>query len=127
MALDTVTVACKLPAGVVLNLDRYELEGPNKAVRRVEGKDTVTLKGWSRRADQPIHTIGGYGMTEVDASFWTKWRTLNADSPLVRDNLLFALPKAEDAAAKAREQAEVPAMFAPGKLNVEGVKTADKE
>lgn len=109
----TVAVACKMPNGCILDLDRYEKTNDKGDVRLVRGSKRVTLKGWARRAEQPITTIGGYAITAVDADFWEEWSKTHADfGPLV-DGLIFAMPTFERAKSRALEQEKEPAMYAP--------------
>lgn len=104
-----VTVGCKLPNG--LHLD-------------VEGKRT-TLNGANSS-----RIVGGYGLSEVDKDFWEAWSKAYADSPLVKNGLVFAQGSANSAEAKAREQAEIRSGFErlePGKGVLGDVQTAKEE
>jgi hypothetical protein len=129
----TVTIACKMPNGVILNLDRYErisTESFNPAVREIPGGQTVTLKGVAYHIglDERPELHGGYRLNEVDADFWESWYELNKDSPLIKDGLIFAAPKREIAASRAREQNAVPQLFPPARGDeVSGVAGVPKE
>lgn len=118
-ATQTVTVACKHPGGLILNLDRYEKSDDKGNVRLIRGKQTITLRGWSRPINAADHTVGGYALTEVDADLWGNWFAVNADSPLIHDRTI--LPPHKDAAGKAKDHAAVPAMFAPIAENAPGI------
>lgn len=118
---ETVLIACKAPGGLVLNLDHYVKVGDQNSVQRMSGGDTVTLKGWSRPFGAPDTTEGGYALTPVPAAFWAEWFKINAESSLIKDKII--LPPHKDAAAQARDNADVPQMFRPAKpTDVPGVK-----
>lgn len=110
----TVTVACKLPNGLLLRLFRWEehdepvMGGGTKVVKRaieIEGS-RINLNGYAvpfgQIPDQQI--LSGYGITpNVPADFWEEWLKQNKDSDLVRNHIVFANPKTADTAAMARE------------------------
>jgi len=114
---ETVTVACKLPHGLMLRL--FEMVdapepisgGGMKMVPRARqiGR-AITVRGtalpFGKLPDFKIE--GGYAMTEgVDADFWDQWLKANADSDVVRNGLIFASPRIGHAIGQAREQEEV--------------------
>lgn len=128
--VETVTVACKMPAGVILNLDRYAEGQAGQPAQLVSGA-RVTLKGNAIHRDvEKIELnprlVGGYAFTEVDSGFWEAWLKDHTDSPLLKDRIIFALPKAAVAEGKAKEQAEVPAMFPPAPRKAGGVEPATR-
>lgn len=82
----TVVVGCKLPNGVIIQVD----------------KTKVTLNG----ANSSL-IAGGYGLTNVDAAFFTQWLKLNADSTLVKKSIVFAQEKEANAKAQASDQRSV--------------------
>ncbi|OIQ97211.1 hypothetical protein GALL_207650 [mine drainage metagenome] len=113
----TVTVACKHPQG--LHLDLIDSRG---ARRR------VTLNGNGRRFGQADATVGGYALTEVDADHWAAWAERHKDSALLRERIVFATPKAQSTQAQASEQAGVPAIAPPlDPAAVPGVEAARAE
>jgi hypothetical protein len=122
----TVLVGCKMPNGVVLNLDRYEIV-IDRDVRRIEGSKTVKLKGNAIAFGTPDITVGGYAFTTVDADFWEAWVKHNVNSSLLADKLIFARPRTPDAEAQAREQSSVAGQFPPGKQDFGSVKTMTAE
>ena len=80
----TVTVGCKLPHG--LHLD-------------INGK-RVTLAGTNASS-----VIGGHGITEnVDKEFFDKWMSLNKDSAAVKNGLIFSNEKTQNVKAEAKEK-----------------------
>ncbi len=103
----TVTVACKVSAGLVLRV--YEmtegsepvLGGGSRTVQvaRMKG-EPVTLRGPAMRFGQNKSLYGGYALTHgVDAEFWETWLKQNAESALVINRQVFAHEK-QDAVEK---------------------------
>jgi hypothetical protein len=100
-----VTVGCKLPNG--LHLDFNE---PGKPLRR------ITVKGTN-----DSHVIGGFGITEnVPEEFFSEWLKRNKDMPVVKNGLIFGLPKTESTEAKAAEMKSVKNELEPIDPNVPG-------
>lgn len=84
---EVVTVGCKLPNGLVVEIDGY----------------TVTLNGANSS-----QVIGGYGLTEgVDKAAFDKWLKTHASQPYVKNELVFAQAKTNSAQDKAQENASV--------------------
>jgi len=109
---EMVLIACKHPNGLILNLDRYVAKGTQGQVDRVNGKATVTLKGWAHKIGiDPDPTEGGYRLTPVPRDFWDAWFKLNAESSFIADKII--LPPASDAQGQAIEHRSVPKMFRP--------------
>jgi len=80
-----VLVGCKLPQGLHLHL----------------GEARVTLNGTNS-----ARIIGGYGLTEVDASFMETWLKNHADTRAVKNGFIFVQSKLNDAEAEARDNTE---------------------
>ena len=84
MASTTVTVGCKLPHGLHLDI----------------GGKRVTLKGTNAS-----NVIGGHGITEnVDKAFFDKWMSQNKESAAVKNGLIFAHEAAQNTKAEAKEK-----------------------
>lgn len=80
----TITVGCKLPHGLIIEVDGVP----------------VTLNGTNSS-----NVIGGYGLTEgVDSDFFQKWMAANKDSAAVKNDLIFAQGRADSARAAASER-----------------------
>lgn len=99
----TVTVACKLPHGLVLRLHTMEdvneptAGGGFRKVKRAQVVgEPVTIKGYSRRFDRrteqaPAAISSSYALTYgVDADFFKKWLDQNKDLDAVKNNLIWA-------------------------------------
>ncbi|WP_312387862.1 hypothetical protein [Atlantibacter hermannii] len=83
---ETVTVGCKLPNGIVLEVEGY----------------SVVLNGANSS-----NVIGGYGLTEnVDKEAFDKWMKIHADQAYVKNELVFAQAKTNSAESKAKENAD---------------------
>lgn len=113
----TVTVACKLPHGLILRLhEMISVPEPvlgggvrETKVARHTGQEVI-IKGaavpYGKAPQTEIH--GGYALTfGVDAQFFSRWMQEFKDSDMVKNGLIFAFEKRDDAAAKAKEQEEV--------------------
>jgi len=94
--MSTVTVACKLPNGLVLDL---------------AGVDQKFVLNGAYHDE----AIAGHGMTEVDEDFWTKWAALHKDFEPVKRGFVFATKGERNAAAQAKEK----------KANVTGLEGLD--
>jgi len=85
---DTVTVACKLPNGLFMD---------------VKGVIT-TINGFRTSTGT---AIGGYGLTEnINKDYFDAWMKEHADQPYVKKELIFALNKTSSAESKAAEYSE---------------------
>jgi hypothetical protein len=111
-----VTVACKLPHGVHLEIrdpafplpSAPDPSDPNPKVFPVP-KLRHTVKGANAS-----NLYGGYGITEnVPADFFAAWMKENADLAFVKKGLIFAQERPHNAQAQASEQAAVKSGFEP--------------
>lgn len=129
---ETVTVACKLPSGVILRLfkmqdvDEQVMGGGVRTVQKAF-PDTeagiVVIKGCAMRDNAPLLNAGGYALTrKVSKDFWEEWCRQNSDSDLLRNHVLYAEGDRERASDRGEEQAEVRSGLHPLEMpNVEGV------
>lgn len=105
---DTVTVACKLPHGLILRLhEMVDMNEPTaggsfRKVKRAQViGEPVMLKGYSRRFDRrlepaPVAHGSSYALTyNVDADFFKKWLDQNKDLDAVKNNLIWAHGEAD--------------------------------
>lgn len=117
MAGETVTVACKLPNGLVLRLFRpKEMSVPilgggfRSETQFVDTGESLTLNGWAHRQNmapqvQIIGQNGGYALThEVPKAFWDKWLEQNKDSDFVKNGIIFAHEKAGFVESQAKDK-----------------------
>lgn len=102
---DTITVASKMPNGLVLRLFRMEEfaepvmgGGQRQSQRAIQTGDEYTLNGTAfsieraLRGDLPRHQIaGGFALTPgIPRDFWEQWLKQNEKSDMVRNGLIFA-------------------------------------
>lgn len=115
-----VTVACKMPNGLVLqvwDIENYQEPMPGgmmrDATRRVKCKKfaPITLNPARRRMmeEEPSYRIiGGYAMTEnVPAELWSRWLRDNQDSDIVKNGLICAFEKADSSVSEAKNRRDV--------------------
>lgn len=123
-----VTVACKMPNGVVLNFNRYErVNEQTLDIHKHVDTRRIVLKGYAHKVGEPppVLIAGGYALTNVDADLWGEWVDTHKGNDLLSDRLIFAASTPDRAVAQAREQAKVPAQFPPTKPSeVKGVSVA---
>ena len=113
----TVTVGCKLPHGLVLQLQQgYQatIEGPQGSQRQVTkytkaGKEVV-IKGNAIPAgeahDKTI--VGGFALTYgVDAEFFAEWMLQHSEFPAVVNGLIFAHEKPQVAEGEAKNARDI--------------------
>lgn len=131
----TVTVACKMPTGMVLQLqepyiDHEQTQGGvvKEVTRHRKIGEAITVAGPAMPVGVPNppkkHIAGGYALTRgVDAEFWNTWLSQNKDADYVKNGIIFAMPNRDSAEAKAEEQDAVSSGLEP--LNPEF--TTDKK
>ncbi|QCE35646.1 hypothetical protein FAI40_10085 [Acetobacteraceae bacterium] len=110
---ENVTVICRMPSGVKLDLYDMQALSERAAVLKQGGFPpqlapikVVTLKGASsdmrfHKADNVL--IGMAGRNIVDAEFWEAWLAQNQNSQLVTKGLVFAEKNSKRAEAKFKE------------------------
>jgi hypothetical protein len=112
---NTVTVGCKLPNGIIMQLSKMEptreptamgfrdIEIGRKVGKAVKIRGFATPFGMMPRS--PI--IGGYALTPgVDRDLFDEWMKQNADSELVKNELIFAHRQRSDVEVQARDNAK---------------------
>jgi hypothetical protein len=112
----TVTVACKVPNGIILRA--FELintveASPNggREVKMAQqlGEDFTVFGPARPHGEQPKTTVvGGYALTRgIPAELWNKWYEVNKNTDLVRNKQIFAYERLEAVKGNAKEQAKV--------------------
>ncbi len=92
-AATTVTVACKLPHGLHLDLPQRG-DRPHKR---------VTVKGCNARDSVAF----GYGITEgVPKDHWDEWLSMHKDMVMVKNQLIFAHVQSASVTDMAKENAK---------------------
>jgi hypothetical protein len=114
---ETVSVACKLPHGLILHLDDMvpgfePAPGGSRAImeaRRRPEVFKVAGVGFPQNGnpENRPQMVGGYALTTgIPADFWEKWLEDNKDSDYVRNNLIFATKKGAGIMDMAKEHAK---------------------
>ena len=129
----TVTVACKIPNGLRLQLqhpqkrrmptghgggsDVYEeithnvFGGPSY---NVFGPSIPAMGGVPDGYQMPPDIKGGYAFTPgIPSDFWEQWLEQNKQAPYVENNMIFACPETASAKAQANEKTEVKSGLEP--------------
>lgn len=115
-ATPTVTIACKMPNGLILRLfdmiDGSEpvMGGGTRSVKVAqEVSERVVIHGFShpQNAAPKALIVGGYALTSgVSKEFWDRWLKDNANTAIVKNRLIFAHEKQDNTKAEAREKKE---------------------
>lgn len=113
----TVTVASKMPNGLVLRLFNMEdtmepVQGGGsrkvKVAREVDGQPRYTIDGVAAEAGKAPRAAGvasGFALTPgIPLDFWTAWLEQNKTSDMVVNGLIFASEATRDVRAEAREK-----------------------
>jgi hypothetical protein len=118
-----VTVACKLPNGLILRVfswaeqDLPILGGGFKTEKvSIPMGEPVLVHGTAFPYGElpKVLIVGGYALTpNVDADFWDLWLEQNKSSDLVRKNQVRAMEKPDDASAWAKDHATVQSGLEP--------------
>jgi hypothetical protein len=113
---ETVTVACKIPNGLILRVFRMienmepVLGGGHRAAKVAEQIGAPVAIHGSRVAVGEVpkcKIVAGYALTPgVSKEFFELWLEQNADSELVSNNLVFAHESLDSAEDEARDYAK---------------------
>lgn len=106
---EQVTVGCKLPNGLVLD---------------VEGKQAI-VAGFR---GEGVRIIGGYGLTAVDKELWEAWLEIHKEQPYVKSGVIFAQDNGNSVRSQAKEQEKVKSGLEPLSQNnpAPGIKRDDE-
>lgn len=124
---DYVTVACKMPNGLVLQLEqKVEIREPlpSGGVREVtqwrRTPDVIEVKGNAvnfeslRRGMQMPAIEGGFGLTHgVPKAFWDQWLEAHKDDDIVRRGLIFAVKTEQEARKEAATRSDIKSGLEP--------------
>ncbi|MEE8658531.1 hypothetical protein CGLAMM_02715 [Acetobacteraceae bacterium EV16G] len=130
---ETITVICRLPSGI--RLDVHDMEvlkarnlSPNQSNTAPKPMKSVTLngiKGDPRFVKEANVHLGYGGRTQVDKEFWEAWLKQNASSDLVKKNIIFAEVNEKRALDRLDSEGKTPTGMEPLDQNkVPGVKKA---
>lgn len=122
---ETVSVACKLPNGLILRVfDYVDIDVPvlggggkkSKERRAVQKGEPVTVYGPATPFGQQPKTlvVGGYAITSgINAEFFQKWLEQNADLEAVKAGLIFAHTSADSARDQAKDGKDIKSGLEP--------------
>ncbi|KAA0117874.1 hypothetical protein CIW48_27115 [Methylobacterium sp. P1-11] len=112
----TVTVACKLPHGLVLQEQRMTkrtepvMGGGYREFEQAERFGKKIMLAGSARPVNPegevefAPMVGGYGLTpNVDKDFFERWLAQNAELDAVKNGFIFAAERDDTVKGRARE------------------------
>ena len=109
----SVTVACKLPAGIFMRVfkqEKYNVPvlggGTREETRSIPCSETIKINGNAVPFGKapPFTIAGGYALTpNVPADIALTWMEQNKGSDLVKNNLIFIHEKTEYAEKRAKE------------------------
>jgi len=71
------------------------------------GEVEITIAGATDGSGDALVFTNEYAVTPVPAEHWAKWKEIHKDSPLLKNNLLFAEESQSGAKSKANDQREV--------------------
>lgn len=123
---DTVTVACKIPNGMRLQLHRQEEYqdpvmggGHRTCTRWVPYGDQVVVRGpaipWGMMSPNIIY---GMRLTQnIDAEFFAEWLRQNSNHDAVKNRMIWAYETRQDVVDQAKEEQELVSGLQP--LDVE--------
>lgn len=150
MAKETVTIGCKLPAGLVLEVGLQTVEkdgrgGLATAVKHLDTYQRYVIRGWNhhsadmRKQLLEVKSSAGvpHGMSTkpflnrgVPKDLWDQWKAEHPDSWLLKNEVLFEVASRDEAGAALRvaESDKTPKVFEPldpSKTVVPGITPAD--
>lgn len=120
----TVTVACKIPQGLILRLFKMEdrTEGgiggttyTTKVALPVGPRYVINGPGYDKNDGLPDYTIKERAALThgIPLDFWEEWMKQNQDSECVRNNLVFSAKSGSEAIARAKEFRSARSGFEP--------------
>jgi hypothetical protein len=129
---ETVTVACKVPNGLLLRIfaeytymdpQQDGTSKPTKAYREIPNKRFAVKGPWAASAGQAYMRNnsavaellpGGYALTYgVPKDIWDKWYEQNRDTPLVQKRVIFATTSMAQATIDAKNERAVQSGLEP--------------
>lgn len=108
----TVTVGCKMPNGLHLDIVTVFRDDAGR-ILRTSRERFATLKGASVKHGALAPGQYDAAFTNVDADKFARWVDQNAGSSILEDGLVFAEAKLPDAVAHAKDEVTRPGQFTP--------------
>lgn len=128
MAEETVTIGCRLPNGLILEVGYETVTAKdasgkvNTQVRRLDNYKRIALKGWNAHSEemrrQEIQVPAGmntrpYLNRGVSKAAWEQWKVDHPDSWLMKRGILFEAKNEADAQVKALDAGKEQLILAP--------------
>ena len=129
---ETVTVACKLPAGLLLRIFQKQkyMEPTQSGVMKetdvwvaIPGRQYAVRGTWAASAGQAYNQgntavaellPGGFALTHgVPKDIWDEWYAQNKDTAIVRKGVVFAAPGMQAATVEAKQARNVKSGLEP--------------
>lgn len=108
-ATGTVTVACRLPCGLVVPVNGFDML-PDGTVVTCAGQGMLRFRGANDRSAMVDES--GHGLTSgIDAKAWEALERQHAKAPWLTTGALFAARKAAAARSEAQERGEIDVGF----------------
>lgn len=118
MSTETVTVACKMPHGIVLRLfDMVSAQeavqgGGYREIQKARARpQTIKINGYLEKYDPklpPASRTSSFALTSgVPKDFWEEWLKQNHDLTMVTNGLIFAHKSSASSKAESREKEKI--------------------
>lgn len=151
MSAETVTIGCKLPAGLRLevgykivknrpdSIEGRAVKGDNYAMHIIRGWNHHSAAMRKQLADAKSSMGVPHGLNttpylnrNVPKALWAEWKRAHPDSWLLKNKLLFEVASGDElsAASQVAESADTPKVFEPidsSKTIVPGIKKFDPD
>lgn len=153
MSKDTVTIGCKLPAGLVLEVGLQTVTKDENgkilgvSIQRLANYARYIIRGWNHHSFEMRKQLVAskstagvpHGMNttpflnrNVPKALWEEWKATHKGSWLLKNEILFEVASGDEASAALRvsESGKTPEIFKPldsTKTIVPGVKPLERE
>jgi len=123
MAKETITIGCKLPSGITLEVGLQTVEKTSDgklltSVVRLQNYQRIVLKGWHHHNTTGLQLPAGMNMRpflnrDVDKAAWDQWKAEHKGSWLLKNEILFEARDEASAQLRVLEGEKTPTPFAP--------------
>jgi hypothetical protein len=122
MAKEVITIGCKLPSGITLEVGlqtTQKIDGKlMTSVVRQDNYQRIVLKGWHHHNTTGLQLPAGTNMSpflnrNVDKAAWDEWKKTHANSWLLKNEILFEAKDEASAQLRVLEGDKTPSLFAP--------------
>jgi hypothetical protein len=148
MSKETVTIGCKLPAGLVLEVGLQTVNKEGRTdLKKLPNYERYIIRGWNHHSfemrKQLVATKSTSGVPHgmnttpflnrnVPKDLWDRWKASHVDSWLLKNEILFEVKSGDEASAALRvvESVDTPKIFEPidqAKTIVPGVTPLERD